>query len=181
MTTRYFAFLRAINIGGRRVTNDELKTPFVSLGLDQVDAYQAAGNITFVADEEEPHLTDALEASLSSEFGFDVPVFLRTETEIRSSTRGNHFSPEQLAATQGKIQVSFMKAAPGENDVQVALELVPDDDRVLFVDREWFWLPKAGVSESTLPVASVERIIGPMTMRTLGTVDRMLARFGDSP
>jgi hypothetical protein len=45
-------------------------------------------------------------------------------------------------------------------------------------DRQWFWLPRAGVSTSMLPVSRIERILGPMTMRTVATVERLVARFG---
>ena len=174
---RFFAFLRAINIGDRRLTNEELKEPFIALGLRDVDAYQAAGNITFHADESEDTLVEMLEATLSATYGFEVPVFLRTEAELRTSVGAPRFSPQQLRVTEGRIQVSFMRNPPGPEMLSAAMALIPDDDVVLFAEREWFWLPKAGVSESSLPVASVEKVVGPMTMRTVGTVERMLRRY----
>ena len=120
MSAHMFAFIRAINTGGRRLTNTELLEPFLAAGYGDVTAYQAAGNVAFRSDRE----PDAIEAEL------------------------------------GEV-----------------LELVPDDDHVRFGGRAWFWLPRAGVSDPSLPVARLEPILGPMTMRTLGTVERMLAEF----
>lgn len=57
-------------------------------------------------------------------------------------------------------------------------ELIPADDRVVMMGRDWFWLPVAGVSDSHLPIGAIEAMVGPMTMRTLGTASRMWDRFG---
>ena len=56
--------------------------------------------------------------------------------------------------------------------------LVPAEDEVGVVGREWYWLPVAGISTSAMPVGQIERMLGEMTMRTLGTLQRMVARFG---
>jgi len=45
--------------------------------------------------------------------------------------------------------------------------------------RRRFWLPRTGISDPSLPVTQIERIVGTMTMRTVGTVERMLAGFAD--
>ncbi len=57
--------------------------------------------------------------------------------------------------------------------------LVPDGDLVHVADRHWYWLPRTGVSESALSVGRLETVFGPMTMRTLGTVERMRRKFPD--
>ena len=62
MGTRRYAFIRAINTGTRRLTNDAVIEPFAALGLEAVQAYQAAGNVAFVSDEEPEALTSQLEA-----------------------------------------------------------------------------------------------------------------------
>jgi len=45
--SRLAAFLRGINLGGRRVTNDRLREPFEALGLEGVATYRASGNVIF--------------------------------------------------------------------------------------------------------------------------------------
>lgn len=177
MSTRMVAFLRAINTGGRRLSNDQLLAPFRDHGLEEVAAYQAAGNVTFLAGGDPVALEGELEPLLSAAYGFDAPVFVRTADELRERVATVPFSADELAATEGRTQITFLASAPGADQVAEALALVPAEDRVEFVDREWFWLPRAGVSTSTLPVTKIERIVGPMTMRTVGTVERLLARL----
>lgn len=174
---RYFAYLRAINTGGRRLTNDQLMEPFLRLGLRDVAAYQAAGNITFLSDDPDAVRTERLEAATVEAYGFESPVFVRSHAEVSAIARATPFSDEELARTEGRIQVSFMHRTPGESAVAAALALVPTEERVVFSDREWFWLPIRGVSDSQLPVSAIEGLVGPMTMRTLGTLSRMHAKY----
>jgi uncharacterized protein (DUF1697 family) len=177
MSTRMVAFLRAINTGGRRLSNDQLLAPFRDHGLEEVAAYQAAGNVTFLADREPAALEAELEPLLRSSYGFDAPVFVRTADELRERVSAVPFSADELAATEGRVQITFLASAPSAGQIDEVQALVPDDDRVAFVGREWFWLPRSGVSTSVLPVTKIERIVGPMTMRTVGTVERLLARL----
>jgi uncharacterized protein (DUF1697 family) len=89
------------------------------------------------------------------------------------------FTPDALARTEGRAQITFLTTTPDPAQVAEVMALVPADDQVVFVGREWHWLPRAGISTSRLPVSRIERLIGPMTMRTVATVERMVARFGD--
>jgi uncharacterized protein (DUF1697 family) len=174
-----YAFIRAINTGGRRLTNVQVLEPFRSLGLSDVAAYQAAGNVTFHSDRDPVELEAELCGALAAAYGFTAPTFVRTAHELRTCLADLPFSAETLGGTQGKTQIIFLEGLPSETAVAEAMALVPDEDLVAFVGRHWFWLPRAGVSESLVPVTRMERILGTMTMRTVGTVERMLARFPD--
>ncbi|MEP6475429.1 MAG: DUF1697 domain-containing protein, partial [Gemmatimonadota bacterium] len=46
---RLFAFLRGMNLGGRRVTNTELNRIFKSVGVSGVESFIASGNLIFDA------------------------------------------------------------------------------------------------------------------------------------
>lgn len=50
MATRA-AFLRAVNVGGRRVTNDELRALVEEAGVGDVATYRASGNLLLTVDE----------------------------------------------------------------------------------------------------------------------------------
>ena len=175
---RYFAFIRAINTGAQRLTNDQLMEPFLRLGFSDVAAYQAAGNITFRGASPDAASAGRLEAAVTESYGFESPVFVRTCGELAAVDEARPFSDEELAATQGRVQVSFMHTAANESAIAEVMALVPMGERVRFSNREWYWLPAQGISESRLPTSTIERLVGPMTMRSLGTVSRMLDRFG---
>ncbi len=174
---RYFAFLRAINTGNRRLTNDQLLAPFVELGFADVSAYQAAGNVVFHSDDAAAVEERRIERVLADAYGFDAPTFVRTSAEIGAIGGVEPFPPEQIGATAGKVQVTFLRRAPTPEQLKSLDDLTPDEDVVRVIGREWYWLPVEGVSTSKLPVGQIERLLGEMTMRTLGTVARMSSKF----
>ena len=174
---RFFVFIRAVNVGGRRLTNEQLIEPFVRIGLRDVAAYQAAGNITFRTDDPDAVELERLERALTQSYGFDAVIFVRNLDELRAIVETRPFTEEDLAGTKGRVQVSFLRSDADDASVAEAIALVPADDRVEFIQREWFWLPRNGISDSQLPVGSIEKVLGPMTIRTLGTISRMLDKF----
>jgi uncharacterized protein (DUF1697 family) len=173
---RWYVFLRAINTGNRRLTNEQLLAPFVGMGFDDVAAYQAAGNVAFTS--EEPPDESRLEDVLADTYGFETPTFVRLASEVAAIVGADAFTSAEIAATAGKVQVAFLRREPTAEKVAELVDLTPPEDLVRVVGREWYWLPTDGTSGSTLPVGRVEALLGEMTMRTLGTVARMSAKFG---
>jgi uncharacterized protein (DUF1697 family) len=179
VTVRMFAFIRAINTGNRRLTNAALLAPFRSLGLTDAEAYQAAGNVTFRSGRRADELEAELATCLPGAYGFEAPTFVRTCAALRDVVGSLPFAPDAFARTEGRTQITFLATAPDPARITEVMALVPADDLVAFAGREWYWLPRAGISTSKLPVTRIERLIGPMTMRTIATVERMVARFDD--
>lgn len=179
MTTRRYAFIRAINTGSRRLTNEMVTQPFAALGLEDVQAYQAAGNVGFLSEAPPDALTSRLEAALADAYGFQAPTFVRDEAELRGLADAQLFTEEQLAETEGRVQVAFLRAEPTDDQVEAVAELTPPADIIAFHGAHWLWLPKAGISTSEMPVGKVEAVFDTMTIRTLGTIERMLKRFAD--
>jgi uncharacterized protein (DUF1697 family) len=174
---RYFAFLRAINTGGRRLTNERLLAPFRELGFTDVAAYQAAGNVTFHTDDTVDERR--IESELATAYGFHTPTFVRSAAEIRATADLEPFSPTEIAATAGRVQVTFLRSRPSPDLIAALVDLAPEEDLVRVMGSEWYWLPVEGISASKLPVGQVESLLGEMTMRTLGTVARMSSKFAD--
>ena len=173
---RYFAFLRAINTGNRRLTNDELLAPFLDLGFSDVAAYQAAGNVTFRTEGDVDE--GGIERVLAGAYGFDTPTFVRSAVDVEAIVGVEPFSQSEIASTAGKIQVALLRTVPSSDQLAALEAMVPAEDRVRVVGREWYWLPVAGISTSAMPIGQIERLLGEMTMRTLGTLQRMASRFG---
>ncbi len=174
---RYFAFIRAINVGRRRLTNEQLIEPFIQLGFDDVAAYQTAGNITFRTGDPSRVRPNQLNIALADALGLSTEVFVRSIDELRAIAQRRPFSDEQIAPTEGRVQVSFLHDPPTDRTVEEVLALAMPDDRIAFSGREWFWLPARDIAESRLPVPAIEGVLGSTTMRTLGTVTRMLSKF----
>lgn len=176
---RYAAFLRAINVGGRRLTNDQLRVPFEQLGLEDVATYRASGNVVFSADAGQPRaeLGFAIEHQLEADLGYEVPVFLRDADEVNEISGQEPFGADRLEASKGKLQVALLDGEPGEAARGAALELATDDDGLSISEAELYWLPSAGTQDSLLDIDELARILGPLTMRTMGTMENIAKKF----
>jgi uncharacterized protein (DUF1697 family) len=175
---RYVAFLRGMNLGGRRIKNEELRTEFEALGFGEVACFRASGNVVFVAeDAEEARLIERIEAGLGEALGYAVPVFLRSAAELVEIAGREPFGAAAIAASKGKLQVAFLADAPAAAGRRKALAHGTDEDRLGIEGRELYWLPSGGISESDLDLKELEATLGPWTMRTKGTVEQIVARY----
>jgi uncharacterized protein (DUF1697 family) len=174
---RYVAFLRGMNLGGRRIKNEELRCEFEALGFVDVACFRASGNVIFAADQaDETKLTTRIEAGLGEAFGYKVPVFLRSAAELLTIAAREPFEASLVAASKGKLQVAFLLGAPTKRQRRDAIALATDDDRLAIDDRELFWLPSGGISESDLDLRAIESALGIWTMRTMGTISQIAAK-----
>jgi uncharacterized protein (DUF1697 family) len=166
---RYAAFLRGINVGGRRVKADALCAPFAELGFDAVSSFRASGNVVF--DAARKPSAERVEAGLEKALGYEVAVFLRTAAELKALAAAQPFDRD------GRFHVMFLKRLPPPASQREVLALATDDDRLAFGDRELFWMPRGRMMESGLDLKRVEKLIGSNTMRTNGTVGHIAAKY----
>ena len=173
---RYVAFIRAINVGGRRISNEELRAHFEALGFGGVSVYQAAGNVVFEAEEPRAEiLSRQVDEGLTERLGYECVTYLRTAEEVRSIAQAQPFDPEVTAGR--KLHVALLQELPEDTIAQQVLAAATEDDRLAFGTRELYWLPKGLMLDSGLDLRAIERLVGGWTMRTKGTIERIAARF----
>ena len=172
---RYAAFLRAVNLGrNRRVTSADLRQIFEDAGAEEVATFRTSGNVVFEAPRD---MAAKIEKALEATLGYDVGVFTRTASELAEIAEAQPFKPAQLEASKGKLQVSMLSAKPSAAKRKQVLALATDDDPLAFGKRELFWLPSGGTLESALDRKAIDKLLGPTTMRTKGTVEQLAAKF----
>lgn len=173
----WVAFLRGMNLGGRRLTNDELRTAVETCGCQDVETYQASGNV--ILRDARPHdeLAAALEDGLEAALGYPVPTFLRSAEQVRALAYSAPFSDDELAASEGKRQVVLLHETPSDDTLEHIASIVPPDDRLVPAGRELHWLPAAGLSDSAMDLRRLDELTGGTTTRTHGTIERLTARF----
>lgn len=115
MSERYIAFLRGINVGGHNVKMDRIRDLFTELGLTNVRSYIASGNLFFDTDRKDRNvLAKTLEERLLEVLGFQVPVFLRTITELDAILVQNPF--KEIPLTENlRFSVVFTDTPLNEN------------------------------------------------------------------
>ncbi len=175
---RYVAFLRGMNLGGRRITNEELRSHFEALGGEGVATFRASGNVIFTsAGESEEKLGKRLESGLGERLGYEVPVFLRSASELRAISSHEPFEAKYVATSKGKLQIALLGNKPTASAGEKALTRATDDDRLAIDGRELYWLPDGGLSESDLDLKALAAILGPTTIRTKGTIDQIVGKY----
>jgi uncharacterized protein (DUF1697 family) len=168
-----------MNLGGRRITNDDLRAAFEGLGLDDVATFRASGNVIFEAPRGRGRadLATGIEAGLADSLGYDVPVFLRTGEAVKAIAAGRPFDPKLVEASRGKLQVALLPDSPGKLAMAEALALASDEDRLAIDGSELYWLPSGGISDSRLDLKTLEALLGPWTMRTMGTIEQIAEKY----
>jgi uncharacterized protein (DUF1697 family) len=174
---RFAAFLRGINLGGRRVKNDELRRLAAGLGFEEVATFRASGNLVLSGPELDPEqLGRTLEEGLAEGLGYEVPVFVRGAAELLATSSSRPFTTEQLEASKGKHQIILLRERPSPAARRRAMALSTENDRLALEGRDLHWLPRGGISESALDLRALESALGATTIRTKGTIDQIAAR-----
>lgn len=163
-------FLRGMNLGSRRITNEELISVFAGVGYDNVSAYQASGNVILgavcTAD------VSLISMTLATELGYDVDVFVRTADQLRIIARN---SPIQgrTGSAGGKPQIVFLTTS----EVVDLGSVFPDGHEVHHLGTEIHWLPPTGLNELGPLHKAMDKALGRTTVRTLGTIERLAKRL----
>jgi len=132
MTKKYISLLRGINVGGhRKIKMAELRALYESLGLTDVRSYIQSGNVVFRAPSERaPEAIErAIEEAIGRQFGFDVPVVLRSQSAWAEIISDNPFPVSEGDDIKSR-HVLFLKSKP-------APDLVAGLDAGLFAPEKF--------------------------------------------
>jgi uncharacterized protein (DUF1697 family) len=155
MTTR-IGFLRAVNLGKRRVAMSRLVHVVSELGYDDVWTHINSGNVVFEATGRRPDLEQRLETALEAAFGFEVTTFVRTARELQHALAAKPF---KVASTDTYF-VTFLKATPSVSQ-RAALEGLSNDfDTLVVKGRDVHWLMHGKSTDTKIPTKAWEDIIG---------------------
>lgn len=174
---RYFAFLRAINVGGHTVTNDELKKLFAGAGFKGAETFIASGNVTFESAGKAAEVEQKLEAHLEKKLGYEVKTFLRTRAELVEVAALAPFKPGRAKSAPTWV-VGFVqeKFTPAQKKIIAGFNDAESDFHV--EGREVHWLCQTNQSNSAFFKIPFDKRIGAAsTWRNRNTVDRILAKF----
>jgi len=176
---RYVAFLRAINVGGRVVKMDVLRTLFEGLGLSSVETFIASGNVLFAASSKDARvLTRRIEGRLRAALGFDVATFLRTESQVSAIARHAPFTPAQLDGARA-LNIGLLDEPLAPERIRRLMALETGIDAFHVHETEIYWLCQGKQSQSTFSNAVFEKTVGVRaTFRSANTLTRLAALIG---
>lgn len=137
--TTYISILRGINVSGqKKVPMKELQAVYVSVGLHDVQTYIQSGNVVFQTEEQSlAALAKKIEQAISTHFGFDVPVLIRTGAEMSEVLTSNPFVKE-TGIEADKLHVTFLDEQPGSEALEKLLTYDYPPDRFIVQAKEVF-------------------------------------------
>jgi uncharacterized protein (DUF1697 family) len=174
---RYVAFLRAINIGGRVVKMDHLRSLFEAMKFKQVETFIASGNVLFDArDTDGNALEKRIETQRKGALGYEVLTFVRLPAESGAAAAYEPFGdPASLPPAHG-IYIGFLKTTPTDDARRKLLGYRSEIDDLHVREREIYWRATKNLRESPFSGALLEKTVGPATMRNVTTVRKLAAK-----
>lgn len=178
--SRYIAFLRAINVGGHNVKMSVLIQLFESLGLKNVEAFIASGNLIFDAKAGNVKtLEKKIEIKLQEVLGYEVATFIRTDAELAAISKYKPFPQSQLD-TATALNVAFIANPLDGDSKQKLMALQNDIDAFHVHGREIYWMCQKKQSDSKFSNAVLERAIkAKATLRGLNTIKKMAEKYSE--
>jgi uncharacterized protein (DUF1697 family) len=174
--TRYFAFLRGINVGGHTVKMDRLRQLLHRHGFEGAETFIASGNVTFESAARPAQLERALEALFQEELGYEVATFLRSAKDM--SKVAERVAVAQAETAEGdSLYVVFLRKAPTAALRREVEGRSNDVDHLQIDGREMYWRVKGKLMDSTLGAEPGGKALGPTTMRNATTITRLATKY----
>lgn len=157
---RYVALLRAVNVGGRKVTMKDLREGAEALGYETCRTLIASGNLVFETKKTpEPRLEAALEAMIEESFGLFSDVMVRNPAEWSATLSANPF-PKKAKADPAHLVCMVCKTTPDAAVIDSYLEKFrakhDKGEQLSIVGREIYidYGDSIGLSKLILPKAA---------------------------
>jgi len=173
---RYVAFLRAVNVGSRRVDMGRARAVLEALGYDDVSSYVNSGNLLFSGAGRTTAHEAAIRSALEDEFGLELTTFVRTAAQVRSLATEKPFG--EIA--QGHTHFVLLPLQKLTAAQCAAVESMSNDqDEVVVVGRDVHWLIRARSIETSLGPKKWRDVLEgmPTTARNTTMVERLAAKL----
>lgn len=175
--TVWVALLRGINVSGHKpVPMAKLRESLIGLDFRNVQTYVQSGNVVFSAVEKSASGLEAkIEERLEENFGFSIPVILRTAKELSAVACSLPFTGK---IDRARLYVTFLRKAPPKS---AKLEIpAGTHDEFQICDREIYLHCPEGYGATKLSNAFFERKFGvEATTRNWKTVQTLRTMAAD--
>jgi len=170
---RFISLLRGINVSGQKsIKMDSLRALYQTLGFTNIKSYIQSGNLIFDAPHNDPpKIITAIEKAIEREFGFSVPVQLRTPLDLTSIIDHNPFAEFTEEANGTRVLVTFLAESPAPDKVELLQEYVSQPEKLTVLDRHVYLHCPNGYGISKLSNTFLEsKLAVPATTRNWKTI-----------
>ncbi|QJB35089.1 DUF1697 domain-containing protein [Chitinophaga oryzae] len=171
--TRYVAFLRAVNVGGRQVKMEVLRALFEQAGFKNVKTYIQSGNVIFDAAGKGAALEPEIERLLAKNLGFEVPACIRSVADLQAVLNNNPY-PGIVPDKDLQIYIAFLQTLPGDKAAAVLETMQSDIETYRMNGKEVYVLMKKNMGAPPFSNNYLEKKLGLVaTTRNLATVQKV--------
>ena len=175
--SRFVAFLRGINVGCHIVVKKQLKEVFTSLGFQNVFTYRQSGNVIFETDNSNPQdIKAVIEDKLSNTLGYEVSVFVRTISQLKSII---DLDPFKNQTKNGESYlVTFLATAPANFPLQLPLTIPKSTAQVISAKGMDVFSVTHGGGEGALPNPFLEsKLKQKTTTRNVNIIREIIQKY----
>lgn len=167
------ALLRGINVGShQRIRMKELKETCLRIGWGDVRTYLQSGNVLFTASEDAHILEKTLEQAVVAQYGFEVPVVVRSVEEV-SQLYQNEVFLDQYPIEQ--LYLSFLKSSPTQEKRQLLREQNFLPEEYVIREKELLLWCEGPYHKIKLSNGYLEKLLGvTATTRSCKTIKKLL-------
>lgn len=172
----YIAMLRGINVGGHKTVKMEpLRASFACLNFTGIQTFLQSGNVVFGTNKSETGLAATIERKILADFGFSVPVMLKTAKNLAAIIENNPF-PKDPSIDPAKLHVTFLSTAPPNDATGQLKPLAAARERFQVLGREIYLYCPDGYGRTKLTNNAIEKKLSrSATTRNWNTVKALLA------
>jgi uncharacterized protein (DUF1697 family) len=173
----FVAMLRGINVSGHKIIKMEaLRASFAGMGFSNTQTYIQSGNVIFeAANGSTAGLSEKIGQRILGDFGFSVPVTLKTAKEIEQIIKRNPF-PRMSGIDHSKLHVTFLSDDPPPKALEQLLPLASKPEEVRIIGQEVFLYCPNGYGTTKLSNTAIEKKLSVgATTRNWKTVNTLLA------
>lgn len=173
---RFVAFLRAVNVGGRRVEMARARGVLEDLGYDDVSSFVNSGNLLFTAAGRATSAETAIRTALEAEFGIELTTFVRTAAQVRTLATEKPFG----AIAEGHTHFVLLPLEQLSASQRAAVESMSNEqDEVVVTGRDVHWLIRGRSVETSLGPKQWRDALNrmPTTARNTTMIERLVAKL----
>jgi len=172
---QYIVLLRGINVGGhRKIKMADLRQLLADVGYSTVQTYIQSGNILLTWEGKDVDLlVQNLTTLIKEQYGFAVPVIVRTVPTMRAVLSRHPYSDQEPA----KLLVTFLSKLPlTEKIAAIETDFISSTDKFKIIGQEIYLYCPNGYGKSKLTNDFWERKLAVQaTTRNWKTTNKLVA------
>ena len=174
----YLAFLRAINLGAKRVfPKDDIRRVVESVGFEEVVAHINTGNVRFESRmRSRQRIEKTLEAAFAADRGFEVPTIVFSTADFREVARQTR-ELDQANPGLARHYVYLLKDELPKATVARIEELATDAGSMVVRGRAAHALLGPGYQAGSVDPLGAAKLLGVATNRNLAVVTAIAEKW----